>query len=110
MWGSPRPPKTVNAGRAILDDAWAKRVGSKLHATHMRDRPVSNASAGYSHTQTPRTIRREQRENRTSGNTVYRGSCSQANQCTSIQGFLERTTRNEEYVIVPEGNILTLAT
>jgi hypothetical protein len=43
------------------------------------------------------------------GNTVYRGTCSDANQRTRIQRFLDRTTGNEEYVLVPEGNIVSLA-
>src|ERR1700694_1266006 len=43
------------------------------------------------------------------GNLVYRGTCSDANQRTRIQRFLDHTTGNEEYVLVPEGNIVSLA-
>ena len=43
-------------------------------------------------------------------NTVYRGTCRNANQRTRIQRFLDRTTGNEEYVLVPDGNIVSLAT
>jgi len=61
----------------------------------------SNAAADCSHTQNGERLE---------GNTVYRDSCSSGQQCTSIHRGLDRTTGNEEYVIVPEGNILALAT
>ena len=45
-----------------------------------------------------------------SGNTVYRGTSSNADQRTSIQRGLDRTAGDEEYVLVPDGNIVSLAT
>jgi hypothetical protein len=38
-------------------------------------------------------------------NTVYRGSCSGAQERTRIHRGFERTTRNEQYILVPNGNI-----
>ena len=48
--------------------------------------------------------------NRLEGNIVYRGSCSSGGQCTSVQRCLDPTTGNEEYVLIPDGNIVSLAT
>ena len=41
---------------------------------------------------------------------IYRGGSNSGNQCASVQRGLDRTTGNEEYVLVPDGNILSLAT
>jgi|SRR5580658_89409 hypothetical protein len=43
-------------------------------------------------------------------NTINRGTCGNGNQCTSTERGLDRTTGNEEYVLVSYGNILSLAT
>jgi hypothetical protein len=44
------------------------------------------------------------------GNTVYRCSRSNPNERASIQRFLDCTTGNKQYVLVPDGNIVSLAT
>ena len=41
---------------------------------------------------------------------IYRGASNRGNQCTSVQRGLDRTTGDEEYVLVPDGNIVSLAT
>ncbi len=46
---------------------------------------------------------------RLEGNMIYRGGSNSGNQCTSVQRGLDCTTGNEEYVLVPDGNILSLA-
>jgi len=45
-----------------------------------------------------------------SGNTVYRGTGSNAEERAGIQRGFDCTTGNEQYVLVPDGNIGSLAT
>jgi hypothetical protein len=62
---------------------------------------LSNATADCLHIQNGERLE---------GNTVYRDCCSSGKQCTSIHRGLDRTTGNEQYVVVPDGNIMSLAT
>jgi len=46
---------------------------------------------------------------RLEGNMIYRGGSNSGNQCTSVQRGLDPTTGDEEYVLVPNGNVVSLA-
>jgi hypothetical protein len=57
-----------------------------------------------------RTVRTSRHRERLKRNMVYRRASNRGNQCTSVQRGLDRTTGDEEYVLVPDGNIVSLAT
>ena len=62
---------------------------------------LSDAAADCLHTR-----HRERLE----GNTVYRDSCSGGEKRTSIHRALDPTGRNEQYILVPDGDVVSFAT
>ena len=62
---------------------------------------LSNTAPDSSHTQHRERLKR---------NMIYRGGPNRGNQCTRVQRGLNSTAGNEEYVLVPNGNVLRLAT
>jgi len=97
---------THGAQKQLPSRGVADASSHRLSVFHKTDRnaPFRNSSNELPCPHTPR--HRERLE----GNTVYRGTRSNANQRTSIHRFLDQTTGNEEYVLVPDGNIVSLAT
>ena len=58
----------------------------------------------------PRTVRAIRHRDVLERNVIDRGSAHRSHQGTGVQGGLDPAARNEEYVLVVDGNISSLAT